>query len=96
MSRFLFQVENFFFFHVEICISSRGFFCSRLDLYFKASFLSHVENFFMSTFFFSSGECVFIASRDVRYLRGYLLSLSSRSFKWTFRNSRRDVHDFKV
>ena len=64
--------SRIFFFHVEICISSRGIFriFSCRDLYFKPSFLSHVENFFMLTFFFSRGECVFIASRDFCSLRG--------------------------
>ena len=71
---FFVQVEMFLFksrfFHVEIFISSRGFFVWCRDLYFKSSFLSDVENFFMSTFFFSRGECVFIASRDFCYLWG--------------------------
>ena len=74
MSRFVFQVEDFFF-HVEICISSRvfshveifissrDFFFSCRDLYFKPSFLSHVENFFMLTFFFSRGE-VFLSQGE--------------------------------
>ena len=62
MSKFLFQVENFFFM-LNFYLISRVFSCRDASI--------QVENFFND-----------LKSRFV---------LTSRSFKWTFFNSRRDV-----
>ena len=53
--------SRIFFFHVEICISSRGFFFSRRDLYFKSSFFSCRDFYFKSRIFFFMSRFVFQA-----------------------------------
>ena len=66
---FFLQVEMFLFksrfFHVEIFISSREFFFSSRDFYFKSRFLSHVESFFMSTFFLFKRIIFFLSQVDI-------------------------------
>ena len=85
MSRFVFQVENFFF-YVEICISSRVF--SHVENFFMSRFLFQVENFFfffMSRFVFQVEDffvhvSIYI-SRRVFYLMSRIFSCRHFSFQ---------------
>ena len=84
---FLFQAEMFLFksrfFHVEMFIWSREVFFSCRDFLFQVKVFISCQKFFHVDIFFSRAEFFF-------YVKWRFL-FSSRSFKWTFLNSWRDV-----